>query len=87
VPTRAPKDTDNDALLVDCFLCKRPFRFGDLDDGRYIPVWNVTVCSPCLSGNHDGVAPDTCPHLLPYLNAIGVKVRFNAKGRIDLPQP
>jgi len=71
----------------DCFLCKKPFQFGEhIYNGRRIPRWNMMVCDRCDRANAGGVMPHVHPDLVPYLEARGLAVPYNAKGWIDLPR-
>jgi hypothetical protein len=77
---------DDPKLIIECFLCRRTFRFGPQQyDGRAIPQWGTTVCRNCYDFNWDGVVPDRFPHLVPYLQSQGIEVRYNANGWINFP--
>lgn len=76
----------SDAIMVKCFLCGKSFQAGPhAYHGRHVKVWGINFCAPCDEGNHDGIVPDVHPHLVKHLKDIGIEVRLNAKGWIDLP--
>jgi len=76
----------DDPMMVDCFLCKGTFRFGqNRYDGRAIGQWKINICRSCLAGNHDGIVPESHPDLEPHLRSIGIEPSRNAKGWIDIP--
>jgi hypothetical protein len=69
-----------------CFLCKREFQFGPHRyDGRRIPTWDIMVCDTCYQGNHDGIVPNTYPHLPEYLRSLAITIQTNDKGWIPFP--
>lgn len=44
--------------MVPCFLCKREFQFGpNRYPGRGVGVWDIRICDPCETMNHDGSRP------------------------------
>jgi hypothetical protein len=72
--------------VAECFLCGLPQPHAAHEDNvPFIPEWGVSICLECRQKNHDGILPEVHPRLVPYLKSIGVKVRFNANGWIDLP--
>jgi hypothetical protein len=76
----------DDKVCYDCFLCKRPFQFGDhVYKGRHIAAWDVEICDGCLSSNWDGIVPDTHPDLIEHLKAKEIPVTLNPRGWIDIP--
>ena len=69
-----------------CFLCNKPFELGsNVDGGRTIPTWDMTVCTSCHENNRDGIVPEVRTHLIPYLKSRGIEVKRNAKGWVDWP--
>jgi hypothetical protein len=73
--------------LETCFVCKAAFQFGPhAYRGRRVPAWNMMVCNDCYDGNWDGIVPAVRPHLIPYLESLGLTVKHNAKGWIDWPK-
>jgi hypothetical protein len=78
--------SDDDPIMIDCFLCSRPFQFGPhVYNGRHVQAWDIMICSRCDKGNWDGVVPANRPHFEPYLRSKGIEVRYKAKGWIDIP--
>ena len=74
-------------VMCECFLCKNKFQFGPhAYDGRWIRAWEIMVCRICWDGNHDGIVPNTYPHLLEHLGEHRVEVRRNESGWIPWPQ-
>jgi hypothetical protein len=79
-------DKAADKTMIECFLCKRPFQFGEhIYDGRRVHAWDVMICNGCDKRNWDGVVPSARPHLVPFLQSKGIPVKLNAKGWIDIP--
>lgn len=78
--------TDDPKVMVDCFLCHRPFRFGPhVYDGRYVPALGIPICRSCEGANWDGIVPASHPDLIKHLEATGHEVRLNKNGWIDIP--
>jgi len=74
-------------FFEECFLCKRSFQFGPHRyAGRRIPQWNIMICEGCDNGNWDGIVPSRSPQLIAHLHTLGVEIRLNEKGWIDLPR-
>ncbi|AJZ56505.1 hypothetical protein OI25_7272 [Paraburkholderia fungorum] len=47
-----------DPALLNCDACGRSFQFGPHRyDGKAIPTYGITVCTPCWDANWDGWAP------------------------------
>ena len=77
---------DDAKFYYDCFLCNRPFQFGPhIYDGRHIAAWNMEVCRRCYDSNWDGIVIEGRPKLVEHLKNIGVEIKRNAKGWVDLP--
>lgn len=73
--------------MCDCFLCRRAFQCGPHRyDGRRIPAWDIMVCDTCYRGNHDGIVPETYPHLAEHLRSRAIVIETNAKGWIPWPK-
>jgi len=69
-----------------CFLCGRMYDFGDHRyHGQWVRAWQASICQGCLAANHDGVVPDTYPHLLPHVEAMGADVSLNDRGWLPIP--
>ena len=43
------------------------------------------VCNARREANHDGIVPETYPHLISELEAQGIKVAFNKAGFLPIP--
>jgi hypothetical protein len=72
--------------MVQCFLCKRPFRFGaHVYDGARIANWDIMVCHRCRRTNHDGIVPALHPDLIAHLKARGIEATINAARLICWP--
>ena len=83
-PGRDPDD--GIPVMVACFLCTSQFQFGPhVYRGRYIRRWGISVCSGCFAANHDGIVPETYPHLLKHLEGKGVEIALNLRGWLDFP--
>lgn len=79
-PSRATEMPDT-TIMPNCFLCKRSFQSGpNVNDGRPVRTWGVTICRDCLDGNWDGIVPAHHSNLIPHLLANGIKVSYNANG-------
>jgi hypothetical protein len=77
----------SEAPTATCFLCKRPFQFGEhVYKGRRIPQWDMMVCDGCDAANADGVMPRGHPDLEPYLKVHAIEIGYNANGWIELPR-
>lgn len=73
-------------FFVECFLCKRDFQYGPhIYAGRPIKPWKISVCTPCIDMNWDGVVPDSHPDLIPHLQSEGVAFELNAEGWLKIP--
>ena len=70
-----------------CCVCEVPFQFGPhIYAGRKIPNWHgLMICHECDHANHDGVVPDTHPHLIPRIESLGITVILNENGWIVVP--
>lgn len=80
-------DPDKDAIYETCFVCQRPFRLGpSVYNGRLIPAWGEMMCDACINSNWDGIVPETHTHVIPALEAKGIKVTLNKKGWLDIPK-
>jgi hypothetical protein len=78
--------TINGKSYYDCFLCKRPFRFGeDVYDGRYIRQWNVEICNDCLRENSDGIEPTAHKDLIELLTGKDIPFSLNKWARVNIP--
>jgi hypothetical protein len=65
-----------------CLICDEtfPYRPGNWG-GQHIPDYDLTVCTTCYQGNHDGWGGIGEPKILAHLKAKGVAVPArNAKG-------
>jgi hypothetical protein len=83
--TKGPNSMPNPKHVEACFLCHQPFEFGSqVYQGRRIPEWDM-MCTRCYERNRDGIVPELCPHLIPYLKSRGMEIKLNAGGRIDWP--
>ena len=51
----------------------------------HIRSWNVDICERCLRQNEDGIVPEMWPHVIPELEAKGIDVKLNGRGRVDIP--
>jgi hypothetical protein len=82
-------NTDQNKDFRDCFLCETPFQYGPgLYDGKYITTWKILICNRCLGANHDGIVlgyPESAK-LERHLRDMGISVRLNAKGWLDIPR-
>ena len=76
-----------DATHYSCFLCSRRVQMGPHRyEGRVVQAWGkMLICDGCRTMNHDGIVPETHPHLVPHLQSLGLTVRPNAKGWIVIP--
>ena len=67
-------------MSLACFLCKRA------GAGSAVSQWGgIRICNTCRLSNHDGVVPMSYPHLKEHLESLGLEVKLNAKGWIDIP--
>ena len=72
--------------MYECFLCDNPFEFGlRARLGKRVRAWDIMVCSECLAGNHDGIVPESYPHLALHLEVRGIEREINAEGLILWP--
>lgn len=73
-------------IIETCFLCTQPLQFWPhAYNGKYIPQWDITVCSQCCARNHDGIVIEQHPHLFEHLTARKIPVQLNEKGWLDWP--
>jgi hypothetical protein len=69
-----------------CCVCEGFFQFGPVYDGRPVRDWQkLMLCRSCEAANHDGIIPQTHPHLIPRLESLGIKVILNQEGWIVIP--
>ncbi|MEH6699961.1 MAG: hypothetical protein V7672_14790 [Brevundimonas sp.] len=87
MPTKySPRRDDENAVFIDCFLCRQPFRFGDgIYDGKHVRGWETNFCWTCINGNHDGIVLEYHPSLVSHLKERGIPIRLNARGWLDIP--
>jgi hypothetical protein len=72
--------------MYECFLCDNPFEFGMRAYlGKRVRAWDIMVCNECLAVNHDGVVPETYPHLAVHLEVRGIQPEKDAEGCILWP--
>jgi len=75
-----------EATFEKCFVCQEPISDGPgRHDGKYIAAWGETVCKACCARNWDGIVTGSHSHLIPALEAKGIKVVLNANGFLDIP--
>ncbi|MEJ0017520.1 MAG: hypothetical protein WDN25_13335 [Acetobacteraceae bacterium] len=78
----------NGRMMYRCLLCCGEFQFGPHRyAGKPVNYWKAMACQGCLAANHDGIVPETYPHLLPYLEKIGARPTYNEKGWLEWPHP
>jgi hypothetical protein len=65
-----------------CVVCGCEFQFGiHVYDGKYIPTYEIMVCSGCYQANWDGWAPDHEPAVTRKLREQGKPIpERNEKG-------
>jgi hypothetical protein len=72
--------------MIQCFLCKRQFRFGaHIYEGDRVRAWDIMVCHRCRRANHDGIIPVLHADLVAHLKARGIKPRIDARRLICWP--
>jgi hypothetical protein len=72
--------------MYECFLCDNPFEFGRRARlGKRVRAWDIMVCIECLAANHDGIVPETYPHLAVHLEVRGIQPEKDAEGCILWP--
>ena len=60
-------------FMFNCQLCGASFQFGPHNhNGKHIARYQLTVCSTCWAGNHDGWAPSFEPKFLEHLKTKGI---------------
>jgi hypothetical protein len=73
-------------FYCDCDLCGHKFPFSN---GKYygkkIANWDMMLCDICRKANWDGIVPETYPGFVRKLHALGIEVKLNDKGWIDIP--
>lgn len=79
---------DDWKVMYDCFLCEQPFQYGPhVYLGRPVKPWgDMMVCRGCIRGNHDGIVAATHPHLVEYLTARKIAIKYNKAGWIEWPE-
>lgn len=74
----------NHKMMYRCPLCGNQFQINahvDVDDGKYIPRYDITVCRTCWNSNWDGWAPHYEETLIAHLKKKGLPVpERNEKG-------
>jgi hypothetical protein len=82
------RSVDGRDIMYPCFVCGQSFHFGPhVYDGRAVQGWNcAAICKVCESSNQNGLMPDQWPDLIGNLQRQGVRVKLNARGRIDIPK-
>lgn len=76
----------NQQYIVQCILCKSGLPYGGHRyEGRYVCAWQVSICNGCEQANADGIVPGSHADLLGQLEKLGVDVRLNERGWIDIP--
>ena len=84
---KGPKGEKRPAdMIADCILCggliaDKPHEH----HWKHIPQWNVTICETCKKGNWDGIVLEQHPRLIAHLKSIGIEIKYNAKGWVDIP--
>jgi hypothetical protein len=74
--------SDSLKIMVKCDVCETSFQFGrHIYDGKFIPTYQIQVCSGCYEANWDGWGPLAEPIILAHLEKKGLPVpRRNGKG-------
>ncbi len=69
-------------MVLDCGVCRRAFQFGPgRYDGKYIALYELTVCKTCWDGNWDGWSPEAEIVIQKHLEVKGLEVPLrNEKG-------
>ena len=62
-----------DKIMLSCATCGQQFQFGrNIYDGKFIPIYNITVCRTCYNSNHDGWAPHYERKILMHIKEEGI---------------
>lgn len=76
------------SITMVCQLCGRRHFFGDNHRyyGKFIAAYQMQVCSGCLDGNSDGLAPHFDKTFEAHLTKMGIPFpKRNPKGWYPLP--
>ncbi len=70
--------------MVQCLLCDEQFKMGpDQYDGKWLPRYQMHVCSTCYAGNWDGYADHSIERIVSHLKSKRIPLPpLNKKGNL-----